>query len=103
MSWLEEVRVASGFRNFVFVDSTFNIPPSYAKEFCRAILQRGLDINFWCIVYPKWVDGELVELMARADCREVSLGFESGSDRMLGSFNKRFKAEEVRTVSRDVC
>ena len=38
--------------------------------------------------------------MAQANCREVSLGFESGSDRMLGSFNKRFKAEEVRTISR---
>ena len=98
-SWLEGA-VARGFRNFVFVDSTFNIPPSYAKGVCRAIIQRGLHLNFWCIVYPKWVDGELVELMAQANCREVSLGFESGSDRMLGSFNKRFKAEEVRTISR---
>ena len=99
VSWLEGA-VARGFRNFVFVDSTFNIPPSYAKGVCRAIIQRGLHLNFWCIVYPKWVDGELVELMAQANCREVSLGFESGSDRMLGSFNKRFKAEEVRTISR---
>jgi radical SAM superfamily enzyme YgiQ (UPF0313 family) len=98
VNWLEEV-VSRGFRNFVLVDSTFNIPPSYAKEFCRAILRRGLDINLWCIVYPKWVDREMVELMARAGCRQVSLGFESGSDSMLGSFNKRFKAEEVRTVS----
>ena len=38
--------------------------------------------------------------MARAGCREVSLGFESGSDVMLGRLNKRFQAEEVRAVSR---
>ena len=55
VSWLEGA-VARGFRNFVFVDSTFNIPPSYAKGVCRAIIQRGLHLNFWCIVYPKWVD-----------------------------------------------
>ena len=96
--WVEEI-AAQGFRNFVFVDNTFNIPPSYAKGLCRAIIQRGLDINLWCIVYPKWVDHELVELMARAGCREVSLGFESGSDRVLSRFHKRFKPEEVRTVT----
>jgi radical SAM superfamily enzyme YgiQ (UPF0313 family) len=33
--------------------------------------------------------------MARAGCREVSLGFESGSDRMLLTFNKRFNTREV--------
>ena len=99
VSWLEEVALR-GFRNFVFVDSTFNIPPSYAKGLYRAIIQRDLGINLWCIVYPKWVDRELVELMARAGCRHVSLGFESGSDQMLGSFNKRFKAEEVRTIAK---
>jgi radical SAM superfamily enzyme YgiQ (UPF0313 family) len=92
--------VSSGFRNFNFVDNTFNLPPYYAKELCRRILARGLDINLWCIVYPKWIDSELVELMARVGCREISLGFESGSDHMLASFNKRFKTEEVRTVAR---
>ena len=63
-------------------------------------MERGLEINFWCIIYPKWIDSELVELMARAGCREISLGFESGSDRMLASLNKRFNTEEVRTVAR---
>jgi radical SAM superfamily enzyme YgiQ (UPF0313 family) len=98
-AWLEQL-VSSGFTNFNFVDNTFNLPPSYAKELCRKIIERGLTINFWCIIYPKWIDHELVELMARAGCREISLGFESGSDRMLGSLNKRFKAEEVRTFAR---
>ena len=37
--------------------------------------------------------------MARAGCREVSLGFESGSDCVLTRFHKRFKAEEVRRVT----
>ena len=97
--WLEKL-VSSGFANFHFVDNTFNLPPQYAKELCQKIVERGLAINFWCIVYPKWIDQELVELMARAGCREISLGFESGSDRMLTSLNKRFNTEEVRTAAR---
>lgn len=99
VGWLEEM-ASRGYRNFAFVDATFNIPPSYAKEICRAIIERGLDVSLWCIVYPKWVDRELAGLMARAGCREVSLGFESGSDEILATYNKRFQGEEVRTISR---
>lgn len=60
----------------------------------------NLELNLWCIVYPKWIDSELAQLMAQAGCREVSLGFESGSEPMLGSLHKRFTIEEVRTVSK---
>ena len=97
--WLADLS-ETGSRNFSFVDNTFNLPPSYAKELCRKIIQAGLDINLWCIIYPKWIDPELVELMRRAGCSQISLGFESGSDRMLRSFNKRFNKEEVRAVSK---
>jgi radical SAM superfamily enzyme YgiQ (UPF0313 family) len=98
-AWMEQL-VASGFSNFNFVDNTFNLPPYYAKELCRKIIARGLAINFWCIIYPKWIDRELVELLVRAGCREVSLGSESGSARMLRSINKRFEPDEVRTVAK---
>ena len=98
VDWLEQL-AARGFRNFVFVDSTFNIPPSYAKELCRAIVERRLEINLWCILYAKWVDRELVEWLARAGCREVSIGFESGSDKMLKSYNKKFITAEVRNAA----
>ncbi len=98
-AWLEQL-ASSGFTNFNFVDNTFNLPPDYAKELCQKIVDRGLAINFWCIIYPKWIDSKLVELMARAGCREISLGFESGSDPILVSLNKRFNAEEVKTVAK---
>ena len=96
--WMERV-AARGFRKFCTVDNTFNIPLSYAKGYCREIIRRGLDVNLWCIVYPKWVDRELAELMAKAGCREVSLGFESGSDCVLTRFHKKFRAAEVRTIA----
>ena len=96
--WMERIAVL-GFRNFCSVDNTFNIPPSYAKEYCREIIRREMKINLWSIVYPKWVDRELAELMAKAGCHEVSLGFESGSDCVLTRFHKKFRAEEVRAIA----
>ena len=37
--------------------------------------------------------------MAKAGCREVSLGFESGSETVLGLMNKRFTPEDVENAS----
>jgi radical SAM superfamily enzyme YgiQ (UPF0313 family) len=99
VKWLAELR-ETGYRNFNFVDNTFNLPPTYAKDLCRQVIQAELDLNLWCIIYPKWIDTELVELMRRAGCRQISFGFESGSDRMLRSLNKQFNRQEVSAVSK---
>lgn len=91
--------VEAGFRRFYFVDNTFNLPPAYAKDVCAQIIQRGLEISWRCILYPGTLDEEFVGLLARAGCIEVSLGFESGSDRILDSMNKKFHARNVRIAS----
>lgn len=98
VDWIESWN-RGGYGNFYFVDNTFNLPPVYAKKLCRTIIERRLDINWWCILYPKNVDRELVELMAGAGCRQISLGFESGSERILRNLNKRFSPGEVRIIS----
>ncbi|MFH1765700.1 MAG: radical SAM protein [Gemmatimonadota bacterium] len=97
-NWLESLARA-GYENFFFVDNTFNLPPSYAKELCRRIVAKGLQIRWRSIIYPKTVDQELVELMAAAGCRQISLGFESGCDRILNNMNKRFSTRDVQAIS----
>jgi len=92
--WAEE-----GFRNFYFVDNTFNLPPSYAMHLCSEIIASGLDISWRSILFPAGVDPRLIEKMAKAGCKEVSLGFESGSGPMLQRMNKPFSIEEVRRAS----
>jgi len=89
----------AGFRQVYFVDNTFNLPRGYAKALCHAILGRGLKIRWRAILYPGGIDEELAALMAEAGCAEASLGFESGSERMLRSLNKRFSPEQVRRTS----
>ncbi len=97
-AWLESW-VKAGFANFFFVDNTFNLPPAYAKSICRQILDKELDMHWRCIIYPRNIDDELVELMAKAGCRQISLGFESGSEQILRNLNKQFSLEDVRTIS----
>ncbi len=91
--------VEAGFDHFFFVDNVFNLPLSYAKSFCDRIIAEGLNISWRCILYPWKIDEELVNKMALAGCVEVSLGFESGSSKILQNMNKRYCPEEVRRIS----
>jgi len=90
----------AGIKNFFFVDNTFNFPLSYAKALCDRIITEGLNIRWRCILYPWKIDDELVEKMAQAGCKEVSLGFESGSESILKRMNKRYTPDDVRRISK---
>lgn len=96
--WIARWREA-GIHQFFFVDNTFNLPPSPAKEICGRLIDYGLNIKWWSILYPAHVDKELVELMGKAGCEQVSIGFESGSERILKNINKRFTLKGVRQIS----
>lgn len=98
VDWIARRREA-GFKRFMFVDNTFNIPAPYAERLCRAMAKAALDVSWACILYPGVGDENLIEAMAEAGCKEVSLGFESGCDRILAGMNKRFDTETVRQAS----
>ncbi|MDY6990092.1 MAG: radical SAM protein [Thermodesulfobacteriota bacterium] len=89
----------AGFHQFFLTDNIFNIPSSYALEFCQVLADRGLPISWRGILYPRHVDEALVRAMAKAGCKEVALGFESGSREMLEKMNKKFGPEDVRRTS----
>lgn len=88
-----------GLDHFFFVDNTFNLPRAYANVLCEQLLTSKLKITWRCILYPWRIDDDLVEKMAAAGCREVSLGFESGSEKILAKMNKKYLPTEVRQIS----
>ena len=88
-----------GWDHFFFVDNTFNLPHSYAQTLCRQLISAKLNVTWRCILYPWKVDDHLVEMMARAGCKEVSLGFESGSEKILTKMNKKYSPADIRRIS----
>jgi radical SAM superfamily enzyme YgiQ (UPF0313 family) len=85
----------AGFHRIYFVDNNFSIPKSHGLQICREMTKRKLDITWRCILNPMQVDEELVAAMAEAGCKEVSIGFESGCERILKSMNKHFTLEDI--------
>lgn len=87
--------IDSGFKNIFFVDNTFNLPLSYAKNLCQSFINEKLDFSWRAIIYPGKVDFELADLMAKSGCTDVSLGFESGSEKTLKAYNKHFSTKDI--------
>jgi radical SAM superfamily enzyme YgiQ (UPF0313 family) len=92
--------VEAGIGRFQFVDNTFNIPPSYALALCSRLAEAQHPIIWRSLLYPGELEEKLVKAMAKAGCREVSLGFESGCDEVLKEMNKHFRSKEVREAAR---
>jgi radical SAM superfamily enzyme YgiQ (UPF0313 family) len=91
---------AAGFARIYFVDNVFNLPEAYAMELCEGISRARLDIRWRAILYPGRVSPALVRSMARAGCRDVALGFESGVQPILDTLHKRFSLEDIQRAAR---
>lgn len=83
-----------------FSDGTWNAPPNWALYFCRHKAARGLTIPFFANVHAALASAELFQAMAEAGCREIGLGIESGSERILKSICKGITLDMVRRAVR---
>lgn len=92
---MQYIMEKAGVRYFDFADTTFNSPRSHAVAVCREIIGRKLNLQFEVELSPIHQDEESVRLLKAAGCQGVDLTVDSGSDKMLRSLHKGFKAEDA--------
>lgn len=92
-----------GIREFHVIDDNFTCDKEFAKDFLRALKSKKLDIS-WAVpngVRMENLDEELLSLMKGTGLYLISLGIESGSDRVLKSMKKGTTTDFIRkTVNR---
>jgi anaerobic magnesium-protoporphyrin IX monomethyl ester cyclase len=90
-------RIASlGFKEAHIVDDGFSTNINRAKEICRLVIKENIDLLINCAngIRVDRIDYELLELMKKAGIYRVSLGIESGSQRILNNVDKGIKLED---------
>ncbi|MBN2143963.1 MAG: radical SAM protein [Candidatus Aureabacteria bacterium] len=85
-----------GVDGFVFSDANFPVYRDQAIEFCNELIRLDVPSKIvWTTeTRPDLLDEELLELMKKAGCTKIQIGFESGSDRILKILNKRFTVQD---------
>lgn len=93
---LDAMREYGGVRTVVFIDDTFNVPLPRFKDLCRMMIDRGYGFDWFSYFRCSNSDDEAIELAARAGCKGVFLGIESGSPAILANMNKAATLEKYR-------
>ena len=99
MKWIERYRKDYGAVNFAIIDDAFSEDRGYVMEFCEALLKKNLKMKWDCgtnAVRLDTLEPELLHLMERAGCFYISLGIESGSERILRDMRRKADLAEIR-------
>jgi anaerobic magnesium-protoporphyrin IX monomethyl ester cyclase len=98
---LEEIYHQYHFNAVAFVDDTFNLIPKRVIEICHGIIDKKLDLWWWCLSRIDLLlkNQDMVHEMVRAGAKSVFIGVESSSPKTLEELRKGIDVEEtVRTV-----
>jgi radical SAM superfamily enzyme YgiQ (UPF0313 family) len=87
-----------GIREFHVVDDNFTLDRGFAKDFLRRLKKLDLDIS-WAVpngIRMDTLDDEMLELMKKTGLYLISLGMESGSDRILSLMKKNVTVDRIK-------
>lgn len=95
---LEEIKhVVKEFKTkeISFKDSDFLIDHNNVTEFCNLLIKNELDLTWNCSTRIDSVNKDILTLMKRAGCRQITFGIESGSQRMLNALRKNLSVKQI--------
>ena len=87
-----------GVKEFHIEDDNFTSRRSFVQDFCREIITRRWRISWTCPngVRLDTLDETTLRLMRASGCYVLSVGIESGSDRVLKIMQKHLTTETIR-------
>lgn len=84
-----------GIKRVLFRDPVFSFDSGRVEEICAAILEHGLDIEWWCETRADLLPNSLLGLMASAGCKGINVGVESGDPALRFARLKRGVSDNV--------
>jgi radical SAM superfamily enzyme YgiQ (UPF0313 family) len=89
---------ANGYGSVYFVDDHFLLQPKRIEAICNGVIDAKLRIQWGIEGRVDSVVQHLFPVMAKANCRTVMFGIESGSQKILDRLKKEQTLEEVTTA-----
>lgn len=91
---MRRVRETYGISSFELVHDMFTVDRKRVVEFCQALIDSGEQFTWGSSARTDCIDEELIALMARAGCRGIFFGIETGSARMQTIIDKGLQLED---------
>lgn len=81
-------------------DDTFTANRQRTVEICQLIIGKKIKIKWYCNVRPD-LDFETMKWMKKAGCHLLTVGFESGNQKILNNIRKGIRIEQIRKFNKN--
>lgn len=96
---LQWLRDSFGVRHVLFFDDILALNTRRTAELAGELVHRDLGLEWVCCTRANLVDGPSLRLMREAGCRELAVGVESGSEKVLANIRKGVTKDQVRACA----
>jgi anaerobic magnesium-protoporphyrin IX monomethyl ester cyclase len=89
-------------KKVMFYDDVFTVHPRWLEEFLPRYTEE-IGLPFWCYSYPTTHDRALLDKLKEAGCVAITMGVQSGSERVLKEhFNRPTKTDRVIAAAEEI-
>jgi radical SAM superfamily enzyme YgiQ (UPF0313 family) len=83
---------------FKFLDPTWVHPVKAAYDFCEAKIRRKNHLPWEAMGHAAFLTKDLLKLMKSANCKQINVGVESGSQKILNDMRKGVTVSKIKKV-----
>ena len=88
-------------KKILFRDATFTLDKSRVEHICDLILQKNLNVQWWCEARVDSLDSRLMQKMRQAGCLGMNIGVETGDPEVMETQAKiGMTLEKLKTIRR---
>jgi anaerobic magnesium-protoporphyrin IX monomethyl ester cyclase len=87
-------------RQLIITDDTFTINHDRLEKICRGMIDRKLNLAWFCFSQVTTVNKEILELMKAAGCYSIGFGIESADEEILKKMGKPITPEKAKETVR---
>jgi anaerobic magnesium-protoporphyrin IX monomethyl ester cyclase len=85
---LKEIKHKYGISFITFTDDTFTLRKDRVIEICKRMVDEKLDMTWYAMVRANTADAEMFRWMRKAGCNRITMGVESGNQKILDILKK---------------
>lgn len=92
---LKYLKTSYGIREFMIYDDNFVMFKQNLKKLLNILIDEKLDLTWICNARVDMVNEDMLNLMAKAGCRQISYGIETGNQEIMNRLEKNITKEKA--------
>ncbi len=92
---IQHIYIKHNVSTYQFVDDDFCGDKQRVNELCDWIIAENINIQWRCSTRANNIDADIVKKMIAAGCKMITIGMESGCQKVLDSIEKNYQVSEV--------